>query len=49
MGQFLLLQLLLLRFLYITIHIHECSCDAMKKLTAAWKTDLGGSRIEELL
>jgi hypothetical protein len=27
-GQ-LLLRLQLLRFLYITIHIHECLCDAM--------------------
>jgi hypothetical protein len=26
---FLLRHLLLLCFLYITIHIHECSCDAM--------------------
>jgi hypothetical protein len=28
-GQLLLRLPLLLRFLYITIHIHECLCDAM--------------------
>jgi hypothetical protein len=28
-GKLLLRLPLLLRFLYITIHIHECLCDAM--------------------